>query len=46
MGAGRGPGGEDEEHSRKYPFEPDPEELFGTDLLTAPPVIGEEDDKE
>lgn len=41
MGAGRGQGGEDEEHDRKYTIEPDPEELFGTDQLTAPPVIGE-----
>lgn len=42
MGAGRGgQGDEDEEHDRKYLIEEDGNSLFGTDELTAPPVIGE-----
>jgi hypothetical protein len=41
-GAGKGgKGAEDEEHSSKYLVAEDPNELFGTDVLTAPPVIGE-----
>ncbi|MGH3622252.1 MAG: hypothetical protein ACRDQ5_10745 [Sciscionella sp.] len=41
MGAGRGKGGEDREHQRKTVLvEPDEEGTFGTDQLTAPPVIG------
>jgi hypothetical protein len=41
MGAGRGQGGEDEEHQRpSYLVEPDPDSTFGTDEMTAPPVIG------
>ena len=40
-GAGRGQGGDDEEHERKYLIEEDGNSLFGTDELTAPPVIGE-----
>lgn len=40
-GGGRGQGGEDEEHERKYLIEEDGNSLFGTDELTAPPVIGE-----
>jgi hypothetical protein len=41
MGAGRGEGGEDEEHTRaSYLVEPDPDSTFGTDEMTAPPVIG------
>ncbi|WP_329069686.1 hypothetical protein [Amycolatopsis sp. NBC_01480] len=36
---GKGPG--DEEHETKYLVEEDPNELFGSDELTAPPVIGE-----
>jgi hypothetical protein len=41
MGAGRGQGGEDDEHERpSYLVEPDPESTFGTDEMTAPPVIG------
>jgi hypothetical protein len=40
MGGGRGQGGEDEEHQRaSYLQEADPEAVFGTDQLTAPPVI-------
>lgn len=43
-GAGRGQGGEDEEYQRKgWLQENDPEGLFGTDELTPPPVIGDED---
>ncbi|WP_165912842.1 hypothetical protein [Tamaricihabitans halophyticus] len=42
MGGGRGQGGEDEEHQRaSFLVEPDAEGVFGTDQLTAPPVIGE-----
>jgi hypothetical protein len=38
---GRGKGSDDEEHQTKYLVSEDPNELFGTDELTAPPVIGE-----
>jgi hypothetical protein len=42
MGAGRGQGDEDTEHQRpSYLVEADPDALFGTDEMTAPPVIGE-----
>lgn len=44
MGAGgrRGEGEEDTEHERPtYLVEPDPHETFGTNEVTAPPVIGE-----
>ncbi len=43
MGGGaRGQGGEDEEHTRaSFLQEDDPEAIFGTDEVTAPPVIGE-----
>jgi len=43
MGGGRGrEGGEDGEHERPtYLVEPDPHDTFGTDEITAPPVIGE-----
>ncbi|SFB01783.1 hypothetical protein SAMN05216266_103307 [Amycolatopsis marina] len=43
MGGGRGgKGGEDEDHQRPtYLVEGDPDEVFGTDQRTAPPVIGE-----
>ncbi len=41
-GGGRGQGGEDEEHTRaSFLLEDDPEAVFGTDQVTAPPVIGE-----
>ncbi|MGX7823988.1 hypothetical protein ACTG9Q_02730 [Actinokineospora sp. 24-640] len=43
MGAtgARGQGGEDEEHQRpSYLVEADPDEVFGTSEMTAPPVIG------
>ena len=38
---GQSEGSEDEEHETKYLVSEDPNELFGTDELTAPPVIGE-----
>ncbi|MFE0019981.1 PPE domain-containing protein [Amycolatopsis sp. NPDC059021] len=42
MGHGaKGKGGEDEERSSKFLLGDDPNEIFGTDELTAPPVIGE-----
>jgi hypothetical protein len=40
-GAKGGKGGEDEERTSKYLVGDDPNALFGTDELTAPPVIGE-----
>jgi len=41
-GAGRGgQGGDDDEHTSKYMVQEDGNEIFGTDELTAPPVIGE-----
>jgi hypothetical protein len=41
MGGGKGEGGEDAEHQRpSYLVEPDPDATFGTDQMTAPPVIG------
>jgi hypothetical protein len=46
MGGGRGKGDkeEDKEHERPaYLVEGDPESTFGSDELTAPPVIGEDD---
>ncbi|WP_424183524.1 hypothetical protein ACOBQX_16150 [Actinokineospora sp. G85] len=40
-GRGGGQGGEDEEHERaSFLIEDDPEAVFGTDEVTAPPVIG------
>ncbi|UIJ58591.1 PPE domain-containing protein [Amycolatopsis acidiphila] len=44
MGAAgqRGRGEEDEEHQRPdYLIEPDPDSIFGSDVRTTPPVIGE-----
>ncbi len=42
MGGGRGRGSEDAEHERPtFLVEPDPHDTFGTDEVTAPPVIGE-----
>lgn len=41
-GAGRGgQGSEDEEHETKYLLKEDGDSLFGSDEMTAPPVIGE-----
>jgi hypothetical protein len=38
----RGEGEEDSEHQRaSYLVEGDPDAVFGTDEMTAPPVIGE-----
>ncbi|MFL6121833.1 hypothetical protein [Actinophytocola sp.] len=39
----RGKDNEDEEHHRKILIEADPESLFGSDELTAPQVIGDDD---
>jgi hypothetical protein len=41
MGAGRGRGGEDAEHHRKFGVEEDGEELFGLTDAVMPPVVGE-----
>jgi hypothetical protein len=41
-GGKRGEGEEDTEHERPtFLVEPDPHDTFGTDEVTAPPVIGE-----
>ncbi len=45
MGGGRGRGDEDTERKTPTYLEGgDPEDLYGSELLTAPPVIGDEDD--
>jgi hypothetical protein len=41
-GGGRGKD-EDAEHERKVLIEADPEETFGSEVLTAPQVIGDEE---
>ena len=41
MGAGRKE--EDEEHTRKVLIEADPESTFGSEELTAPQVIGDDE---
>jgi hypothetical protein len=43
VGAGRGKDDEDGEHTRKVLIEGDGEELFGSDVLTAPEVIGDDE---
>jgi hypothetical protein len=43
MGGGRGKGDEDEEHQRKVLIETDGESVFGSDVLTAPQVIGDDE---
>lgn len=43
VGAGRGKGDEDEEHQRKVLIEIDAEGVFGSDILTAPQVIGDDE---
>lgn len=43
VGGGRGKGDEDEEHQRKFLIEIDSESTFGSDVLTAPQVIGDDD---
>ncbi|MEU0530560.1 hypothetical protein [Amycolatopsis tolypomycina] len=40
-GGAKGQGGGDEERTSKYLLGDDPNDIFGTDELTAPPVIGE-----
>lgn len=40
-GGAKGQGGGDEERTSKYLLGDDPNEIFGSDELTAPPVIGE-----
>lgn len=42
VGAGRAHGAEDEEHQRKFLVEIDAEGTFGSDVLTAPQVIGDD----
>jgi hypothetical protein len=42
MGGGRGKGDDDEQHERKYLIEPDPEATFGSEVKTAPQVIGDD----
>ena len=43
LGAGRGKGDEDDEHKRKVLIEADAEGVFGSDVLTAPQVIGDDE---
>ena len=43
MGGGKGKGDEDNEHERKYLIEADSEDTFGSDVLTAPQVIGDDE---
>jgi hypothetical protein len=43
LGGGRGKDDEDAEHERKVLIEVDSEETFGSDVLTAPPVIGDDE---
>jgi hypothetical protein len=43
MGAGQGKGDEDDEHERKIMIESGGEDVFGSDVLTAPQVIGEDE---
>jgi hypothetical protein len=43
MGGGRGKGDDDEEHKRKVLIEADAEGVFGSDVLTAPQVIGDDE---
>ena len=42
VGGGKGKGDEDEEHQRKVLLEIDAEGVFGSDVLTAPQVIGDD----
>jgi hypothetical protein len=42
VGGGKGKGDEDEEHQRKVLLEVDAEGVFGSDVLTAPQVIGDD----
>jgi hypothetical protein len=40
---GQGKGDEDEEHERKIMIESGGEDVFGSDTLTAPQVIGDDE---
>jgi hypothetical protein len=43
VGGGRGKDDEDAEHKRKVLIEADGEDVFGSDVLTAPEVIGDDE---
>jgi hypothetical protein len=43
MGTGRGKNDEDDEHQRKVLIESDGEAMFGSDVMTAPQVIGDDE---
>ncbi|MGB3441837.1 MAG: hypothetical protein WBA97_24090 [Actinophytocola sp.] len=43
LGAGRGKDDENAEHERKVLIEADAEQIFGSDVLTAPQVIGDDE---
>ena len=43
VGAGRGKNDEDDDHKRKVLIEADAEGVFGSDVLTAPEVIGDDE---
>jgi hypothetical protein len=43
VGGGRGRNEDDEEHTRKVLIEADPESVFGSEELTAPQVIGDDE---
>ena len=43
IGAGRNKDDEDAEHQRKILIEADAEDTFGSDVLTAPQVIGDDE---
>jgi hypothetical protein len=43
IGGGRGKDDEDREHERKVLIEADGEDVFGSDVLTAPQVIGDDE---
>lgn len=43
LGGGRGKDDEDREHERKVLIESDAEDVFGSDVLTAPQVIGDDE---
>jgi hypothetical protein len=43
VGAARGKDDEDAEHQRKVLIEADAEDTFGSDVLTAPQVVGDDE---
>jgi hypothetical protein len=45
-GGGRNKDDEDTEHERKFLIEADAEDTFGSDVLTAPQVIGDDEYEE